>query len=52
VVAAGDDTVTIATEAGERSVPYEEIESARTVFEWGRPERGRGAEGGRQRRRK
>jgi ribosome maturation factor RimP len=35
LVAAGDEAVTIATEAGERTVPYEEIESARTVFEWG-----------------
>ncbi len=58
VVAAGDDTVTIATESGERMVPYEEIESARTVFDWGGPERRRGSErrrrtaGGRQGRRK
>lgn len=35
LVAAGDREVTIATEAGERTVPYEEIASARTVFEWG-----------------
>jgi ribosome maturation factor RimP len=35
LVSAGDEAVTIATEAGERTVPYEEIESARTVFEWG-----------------
>ena len=35
LMSAGDEAVTIATEAGERTVPYEDIESARTVFEWG-----------------
>jgi ribosome maturation factor RimP len=35
IAAADEDGVTIATEAGERSVPYEGIASARTVFEWG-----------------
>ncbi|HEV3474667.1 MAG TPA: ribosome maturation factor RimP [Actinomycetota bacterium] len=58
LVAAGDDAVTIDTEAGERTVPYVEIESARTVFDWGRSERRSGSErrgrttGGRQGRRK
>ena len=35
IVAASDQDVTIATEAGERRVPFEDIASARTVFEWG-----------------
>jgi ribosome maturation factor RimP len=35
VVAAGDRALTIATDAGERTLPYENISSARTVFEWG-----------------
>jgi ribosome maturation factor RimP len=35
IVAAEDDAVRIATEGGERRVPYAEITSARTVFEWG-----------------
>jgi ribosome maturation factor RimP len=35
VSAADGDGVTIATDAGERRVPYEGISSARTVFEWG-----------------
>jgi ribosome maturation factor RimP len=38
IVGASDAEVTIATEVGERRVPFEEIASARTVFEWG-PER-------------
>jgi ribosome maturation factor RimP len=35
------DTVTVATEAGERRIPLDRISSARTVFEWGprRPDR-------------
>ena len=35
IVAAGTSDVRIATEAGERSVSYDDITSARTVFEWG-----------------
>jgi ribosome maturation factor RimP len=37
IVEAGPDEVRIATEAGERAVPFDDIESARTVFEWGPP---------------
>ena len=35
IAGADEDGVIIATEAGERTVPYEGIASARTVFEWG-----------------
>ncbi|MBA2624773.1 MAG: ribosome maturation factor RimP [Acidimicrobiia bacterium] len=35
VVAADGDGVTLATDGGERVVRYDEIERARTVFEWG-----------------
>jgi len=35
VTAADDEAVTLATEEGERRIPYDEIERARTVFEWG-----------------
>ena len=35
LVAADDEVIRIATDAGERTVPYEGIRSARTVFEWG-----------------
>jgi ribosome maturation factor RimP len=35
IAAAGPADVRIATDDGERSVPYAEITSARTVFEWG-----------------
>jgi ribosome maturation factor RimP len=35
LVAADDHGVRIATDAGERAVPYEGIRSARTVFAWG-----------------
>jgi ribosome maturation factor RimP len=42
LVAAGDDGVTVATEAGERQVAHGNIAAARTVFEWG-PERKRRA---------
>jgi ribosome maturation factor RimP len=34
LVAADEDGVTIATEQGERTLPYGDISSARTVFEW------------------
>lgn len=34
LVRAGDDGVTVDTETGERTVPYEDITSARTVFVW------------------
>jgi ribosome maturation factor RimP len=34
IVQARPDTVTVATEAGVETVSYEEIEAARTVFEW------------------
>jgi ribosome maturation factor RimP len=35
LTAAGDDAVTIDTDAGERRIAYGLIGSARTVFEWG-----------------
>jgi ribosome maturation factor RimP len=35
LAAADEQAVTIATETGERRVPYEGITAARTVFEWG-----------------
>lgn len=35
VVAVEPDGLTLATDAGECSVPFEDITSARTVFEWG-----------------
>jgi ribosome maturation factor RimP len=38
IAGTSDDAVTIATEAGHRVVAFDEIASARTVFEWG-PER-------------
>jgi ribosome maturation factor RimP len=34
LLAAGEDEVTIATEAGERRVPYEHIDSAHLVVDW------------------
>ena len=34
IVEAGQDAVRIATEEGERDLPYADIASARTVFEW------------------
>ena len=34
LVAAGDDEVTIATDGGDRTIGYEDIASARTVFDW------------------
>jgi ribosome maturation factor RimP len=34
LVAAGDNEVTIATDGGERTIGYEDIASARTVFDW------------------
>jgi ribosome maturation factor RimP len=34
LVAAGEREVTIATDHGERSIVYEDIASARTVFDW------------------
>jgi ribosome maturation factor RimP len=34
VTAAGDHEVTIATDHGERTIGYEDIASARTVFDW------------------
>jgi ribosome maturation factor RimP len=37
------DTITVATEAGERRIPLDRIASARTVFEWG-PRRPDGSE--------
>lgn len=36
IVEAGERTVRIAADAGEVDVPYEEIKTARTVFEWDR----------------
>ena len=35
LVAAGDTAIKVATEAGERVLPFGGIASARTVFEWG-----------------
>jgi ribosome maturation factor RimP len=35
IVEAGPDRVRIATEEGERTVSFDDIASARTVFEWG-----------------
>jgi len=35
IVAADQDGVRLATEGGERSVAFEDVASARTVFEWG-----------------
>jgi ribosome maturation factor RimP len=40
IVAADDRAVRIATDAGERELAYEDITSARTVFEWGAERRG------------
>jgi ribosome maturation factor RimP len=37
IASAGAEEVRILTESGERSVRYDEISSARTVFEWGEP---------------
>jgi ribosome maturation factor RimP len=37
--AADDDGVVVRTEAGERRIRYEDVASARTVFEWGPAER-------------
>jgi ribosome maturation factor RimP len=49
ILEAGQDGVRIATEAGERTVPFDDIESARTVFEWGpRPQAKQKAKGGRR----
>lgn len=35
VLAADEEGVTVATDQGERRLPYRDISSARTVFEWG-----------------
>jgi ribosome maturation factor RimP len=35
LAAANEDAVTVATEAGDRTVSYADITGARTVFEWG-----------------
>ena len=35
IAAADDDAVTVAMETGERRIAFEEMASARTVFEWG-----------------
>jgi ribosome maturation factor RimP len=35
LAAADDDTVTVETDAGPRRLAYDDIERARTVFEWG-----------------
>jgi ribosome maturation factor RimP len=34
ITAAGEDAVTLATQAGEIEVPFAQVRSARTVFEW------------------
>jgi ribosome maturation factor RimP len=48
IVEAGPDVVRVATEAGERTVPFDDIEAARTVFEWGPQQAKHGAKGGRR----
>ena len=35
IAAADEEGVTVRVEAGERRIPFDAIESARTVFEWG-----------------
>jgi ribosome maturation factor RimP len=45
LVSAGADAVVIASEGGELRVPYVEIASARTVFEWGSSSRPAGRRG-------
>jgi ribosome maturation factor RimP len=42
IVAAGENEVLIETESGERSLRYEAIASARTVFDWGNEVRAKG----------
>lgn len=41
LVSAGAEAIAIASEGGERRVPYADIASARTVFEWGTARSGR-----------
>jgi ribosome maturation factor RimP len=35
LAAAGSEAIVLATDEGERRIPFDEIRSARTVFEWG-----------------
>ncbi len=41
LVSADSEAIVIATEGGELRVPYADLASARTVFEWGAPNRSR-----------
>jgi len=53
LVAADDDGVVVATDAGEQRVAYEEVERARTVFVWGpHPEPGQKSGNGKSNSRK
>jgi len=46
VEAADDDAVTVAADGGTRTISYDDIDKARTVFEWGgQPKPGRGPRG-------
>jgi hypothetical protein len=48
VTAATADAVTVEVDGAERVVPLASIEQARTVFEWGAPEKpGKGSKPGR-----
>jgi ribosome maturation factor RimP len=44
IARAGEEDVTVATEAGERTVAYGDIVKARTVFEWGDTKKASSAE--------
>ena len=35
IVAADDDTVTVATDGATRTIEYRQVDRAKTVFEWG-----------------
>jgi ribosome maturation factor RimP len=49
LVAADAETITLAAETGDRSVPLDAVTGARTVFEWGpAPKPGRGSRPGRK----
>ena len=49
LAAAGDSSLMITTEAGDRTVALDAVEAARTVFEWGpAPKPGKGSKPGRK----
>jgi ribosome maturation factor RimP len=49
LAAADAETITISTEAGDRTVAFDAVEAARTVFEWGpAPKPGKGSRPGRK----